>query len=146
MFFWNSLAFSMIQWMSAMKTSHRKLIKLITLITALSNSMKPWAMLIHIVPPKTDGSWWRILTKHGPLEKRIANHFSILALRTPWTEWKGKKYDTERWTPQVSRYPIWYWRKTPERMKRWSQCKNNIQLLMWLVKEARSNGVKRNIA
>ena len=21
----------------------------------------------HVVPPKTDGSWWRVLTKHGPL-------------------------------------------------------------------------------
>ena len=28
------------------------------------------------------GSWWRVLTKWGPLEKGIANHFSILALRT----------------------------------------------------------------
>ena len=30
---------------------------------------------------KTDGSWWRVLTKCGPLEKGMANHFSILALR-----------------------------------------------------------------
>ena len=28
-----------------------------------------------------DGSWWRVLTKHDPLEKGMANHFSILALR-----------------------------------------------------------------
>ena len=32
--------------------------------------------------PKTDGSWWRGLTECGPLEKGMANHFSILALRT----------------------------------------------------------------
>ena len=32
-----------------------------------------------------DRSWWRVLTKCGPLEKGMANHFSILALRTPWT-------------------------------------------------------------
>ena len=44
-----------------------------------------------VEPPKTDGSWWRGLTQCGPLEKGIANHFSILALRTPWTIWKGKK-------------------------------------------------------
>ena len=31
-----------------------------------------------------DGSWWRVLTKCGPLEKGMANHFSILALRTPY--------------------------------------------------------------
>ena len=36
-------------------------------------------------------SWWRVLTICGPLEKRMANYFSILALRTPWTVWKGKK-------------------------------------------------------
>ena len=29
---------------------------------------------------KKDGSWWRVLTKRGPLEKGMANHFSILAL------------------------------------------------------------------
>ena len=55
--------------------------------TALSNSMN--YEQCHVWPPKTDRSWWRILTKCGPLEK--ANHFSILALRTPCTVWKGKK-------------------------------------------------------
>ena len=38
-------------------------------------------------------SWWRGLTECGPLEKGMANHFSILALRTPRTVWKGKKID-----------------------------------------------------
>ena len=38
-----------------------------------------------------DRPWWRVLTKHGPLEKAMANHFSILALRIPWTVWKGKE-------------------------------------------------------
>ena len=38
-----------------------------------------------------DRSWWRGLTKCGPLEKGMANHFSIPALRTPWTAWKGQK-------------------------------------------------------
>ena len=33
-------------------------------------------------PPKTDRSWWRGLIECGPLEKGMANHFSILALRT----------------------------------------------------------------
>ena len=45
----------------------------------------------HVGPPKMDRSWWKILTKHGPLEKGMPNRFSILALRTPWTVWKGKK-------------------------------------------------------
>jgi len=42
----------------------------------------------HVGTPKTDGSWWRVLTKRGPLEKGMANHFSTLALRIPWTVWK----------------------------------------------------------
>ena len=46
---------------------------------SLSNSMK----LSHLGPPKTEASWWRGLTECGPLEKGMANHFSILALRTP---------------------------------------------------------------
>ena len=35
---------------------------------------------------------------------------------------------------------------TPERMKGWSQNKNNTQLWMWLVMEVQSNAVKKNIA
>ena len=38
-----------------------------------------------------DGSWWRVLTKRGPLEKGIAYHFSILALRTPMNSMKRQK-------------------------------------------------------
>ena len=53
----------------------------------------------------------------GPLEKGMANHFSIFALRTPWTVWKGKK-DTERWTPQVSRCPIGYWKSVEKYLQK----------------------------
>jgi len=38
------------------------------------------------------------------------------------------------------------WRITPERMKGWSQNKNDTQLWMRLVTEARSDAVKSNIA
>ena len=72
-----------------MNHNHRRLIKLMTWNTALSNSMKLWAIPCRAT--KTDGSWWRVLTKRVPLEKGMANHFSILVLRTPWTVWKGKK-------------------------------------------------------
>ena len=41
------------------------------------------------------------LKKCGPLEKGMANHFSILALRTPWTVWKGKKIGYWKRNPQV---------------------------------------------
>ena len=70
------------------KPNHRKLLKLITWITALSNSMSH--ELCHVGPPKMDGSWWRVLTKCGPLEKGMANQLSI-ALRIPGTVSKGKK-------------------------------------------------------
>ena len=35
---------------------------------------------------------------------------------------------------------------TPERMKRWSQSKNNTQLWIWLMIEAKFDAVKSNIA
>ena len=104
--------------------------------------------LCHVGPQKTDESGWRVLTKCGPLEKGMANHFSILALKTPWTE-KSKRYDTERWTPQVCRCPICYWkeqRNSSKGMKRLSQSRNNAQLWMFLVVKAKSNAVKNNIA
>jgi len=38
---------------------------------------------MNVGPPKMDQSWWRVKKKHGPLEKGMANHFSILALIIP---------------------------------------------------------------
>ena len=66
--------------------NHRKLTKLITVLCIL---MKLWAMRWR-KPPKTDGSWWRVLTKHGPLVKGMASHFIILGLSVPWTVWKDE--------------------------------------------------------
>ena len=101
-------------------------------------------------PPKTDGSWWRVLIKCGPLEKGMANHFIILALRITWTVWKGEK--------------MWHWKMnspgwwgpnmlleisgeiTRERVKRQSQSENNAQLCLWLVMEVKSDAVKNNKA
>ena len=37
----------------------------------------------HVGTPRTGGSRYRVLTKRGPLEKGMANHFSILGLRIP---------------------------------------------------------------
>ena len=65
----------------------------------------------HVGPPKMDGSWWRVLSKHGPLEKGLPNQFSILALRSHEQYEKAKTYDTERWTLQVSRRPKCYWKR-----------------------------------
>ena len=58
-----------------------------TRTTAWSNSMK----LSHARGATQDGQGMvESLTECGPLEKGMANHFSILAWRTPWTVWKGK--------------------------------------------------------
>ena len=107
-------------------------------------------MPCHVGPPKMDRSWWRVLTKHGPLEKGMPNHFSILALRTPLTVWKGKK--------------IWHWKMncpgwwvpnmllensgeiTPDKTKRWNQRKNSNQLWICLVVKVKSHAVKNNTA
>ena len=65
--------------------NHRKLTKLITWTRALSNSMKPWAMPYRntkngqVMVKSSDKTW-----SSG---EGNANHFSILALRTPW-KWK----------------------------------------------------------
>ena len=48
---------------------------------ALSNSMKP----NHASGAAQGELWWRGLTECGPLEKGMANHFSILALKSPRT-------------------------------------------------------------
>ena len=70
-------------------TYHRKLTNLITGTTAFSNSMKLWAMPCRTtqdgrdVVESSDKIW---STGQGN-----ANHFTILAFRTSWTVWKGKK-------------------------------------------------------
>ena len=77
-------------------------------------------------------------------------HFSILSLRTPWIAWKGKKITTLKdELPRLvgAQYATGEDGEiTPEKMKRWSQSKNNIQLWMSLVTEVKSNTVKSNIA
>ena len=86
----------------------------------------------HVGPPKIDGSWWRVLKKRGPMEKGMANHFRILALRIPWTVWKGKKTRSSKMNCPGHQVPNMLLEIggeiTPDRMKRWSQSKNNTQL------------------
>ena len=78
--------------------THRKLVNLITLAPQSCLTQQNQAMPVG--QPKTGGSWWRGLTERGPLEKGMASHFSIVALRTPWTVWKGNMIDTKRGTPR----------------------------------------------
>ena len=53
-------------------------------------------------PLKMDVSYWRVLTKCGPPEEEMANHSSILARRSPWIVWKGKKIGHQKMrTPKL---------------------------------------------
>ena len=90
--------------------------------------MKLWAMPYRAF--KLGGSWWRILTKRWPLEKGMPNHFIILAWKTPWTVWKGKKKNRIlkdeflRWGG--AQYARDQWRnnsrKNEEKEPKWKQC------------------------
>ena len=97
-----------------------------------------------------DRSWWRVLTKHGPLGKGMANDFSILALRTPWRAQKGKKDMTqEDELPGLvgAQFATEEDGETAtEGMKKLSQNKNNTQLWMCLVTEVKFTAVKSNTA
>ena len=69
--------------------SQKKLIKLITWTTALYNSKKPSAM-----PCRATQDRWVMVEssdKTWSTGEGMANHFNMLALRIPWTVWKGKK-------------------------------------------------------
>ena len=73
------------------------------MVHLITRSLYPWPTFLHfhqfpapgltqwnyepcrVGSPKMDGSWWRVLTKCGPLEKGMENHFSNHALRTPWS-------------------------------------------------------------
>ena len=68
--------------------THRKLVNLITL--GPQPCLTQWNQAMPAGQSKTGESWWRGLTECDPLEKGMASHFSILALRTPWAVWKGK--------------------------------------------------------
>ena len=72
----------------------------------------------HARPLKMERSWWRVLTKCGQLEKGLATPFSILALRTPWTVWKGRKIGHWKMSLQVSRCPICYWGRTEKYLQK----------------------------
>ena len=51
-------------------------------------------------PPAVQGTWTGSLNQEDPLEKGIATHSSILALRIPWTEELGglKSMESQRVT------------------------------------------------
>ena len=80
-----------------------------------------WCAVVHGGRKESDtteqlnnkGNWeasLSIVWQRGPLEKGAADHFSMLALRTPWIVWEGRKIGHWRMNSQVGRYPWCYWR------------------------------------
>ena len=71
-------------------------------------------------------------SKCGSLEKAMENHFSILAVRNAWTEWKGQKdmiLKDELPRSVGAHYATREEGKiAPERMKRLCQSRINAQL------------------
>ena len=108
--------------------NHRNVTKIIKWITALYNSYEPCC----VGPPKMDGSWWRVLIKHGPLEKGMANHLVFFASRTPWTVWIGRKIWHQKMSPsdqKVSNMLLGECGETvTKRMKSLGQSRNDAQL------------------
>ena len=115
--------------------------------TALSNKIKPWDTPCRatqdgwVMVESSDKTW---STGEGEWQT------SILALRSPWTIWKGKKIghwkmNSPHWQVPNMLLEI-SGEITPERMTRWSHSKNNTQLWMWLVMEVKSDTVKSNTA
>ena len=93
---------------------------------------------------------WRFLTKCGPLEKEMANYFSLLSLRTLWTVWKDKTiwdWKMNFLGQQMSNMLLGKSREiATEGMKRLNQRGNDTQLCVYLVVNVKSNAVKNHIA
>ena len=122
----------------------RKLIKLITWTTALSNSLKLWAMLCRATQDCGE-LWQNVVNREGN-----GKPHQYSCLENPMNSKKRQKDRTLKdelprlvganILLEISR------EITPERMRRPSQGKNNAQLCMWLVMEVKSDAVKNNIA
>ena len=96
--------------------NHRKLANLITWTTALSNTMKLWAMPRRVTQGRrvtvesSDKTW---STGEGNGKPLVFLHWE------PHEQYeKVKRNDTERWTSQVSRCPICYWRRLEKYLQR----------------------------
>ena len=90
------------------------------------------------------------MTECGPLGKGMAIHFNILALRTSWIVWKGKKDRTlkdELPRSVGAQYATEdQWRNNSRKNEGMIQSKNNTQLWMWLVMEIKTDARENNTA
>ena len=128
--------------------NHRKLIKLIKWITALSNSMKIWAVLCRAIQDgqvmvESSDKMWSTgegngkLLQYSCLENPMNNmkRQKDMTLKDELPRSVGDQYVTGE-----------EWRNNPRKKEGWSQSQNNAQLWIWLVMEVKSDDVKNNIA
>ena len=94
-----------------------------------------------------DGSWWRVLTNCGPLEKGMANQY--FCLENPMNSMKRQNDGTlKNELPRSvgAQYATGdQWRNNSRKNDGMESKQNNTQLWMRLVMEARSSAVESNI-
>ena len=97
-----------------------------------------------------DGSLQSILTKCGSLEKGMASHFNILALRTPMNSMKGQKDRTLKDELSRSLGSLYatgdQWRNNSRKNEEMEPKQKQHPVVDVTADEARSNAVKSNIA
>ena len=116
-------------------------------LTALSNSMKLWAMPWRatqnewVMVGSYDKMWCTGEGKGKPLQylchenpMNSMKRQKDMTLKDELPRSVGAQYATRE-----------EWRNKSRRMKVWNQSKNNTQVWMWLVMEVKSNAVKSNI-
>ena len=126
-------------------TVTKKLTNLISWTTALTNSVKLWAMPCGAIQDRqvmVESSNKMCSTAEGD-----GKPLQYCCLENPMNSVKSQKDRTLK--DQLHRLIGTQYATgeiTPERMKRCSQSKNNTQLWMWLVMETRSEDIKSNVA
>ena len=90
---------------------------------------------------------WRVLAKHGPLEKGMQTTSVFLPWEPQEQSERQKDVTLKDELPMLAGAQYATGKEwTPERMKRWSQSENNTHLWMWLVMEVKYDAVKNNTA
>ena len=144
MFFWNYLS----EGRENENHNHRKLTKLITWTIALSNSMKLWVM-----PCRATQDRW-VMVESSDKMRFIAEGngkpLQYSCLENTMNSMKRQKDMTlkdELPRSVGAQYATGdQWRNNSRKKEAMEPSKNNTQLWIWLVMEARSDDVKSNIA
>ena len=130
-----------------MKTTIRKLIKLTTWTTALSNSVKLWAMPCRA----THNGWLMVETSDKTWSTGEGNGkpLQYSCLENPMNSmkrWKDRTLKDELLRSAGAQYATGEeWRNNSRKNEEMEQRENNAHLWMWLAMEVKSNAVKYNI-